>query len=110
MGDLHQPVPADNALVRALERSLASFERRTNTVTELYTEMDEREAPLDRASQAQLIRICQAALANVQRHASARRVRVDLRTNADGAQVTIEDDGIGFDPRRCSSGPRSTTA
>jgi signal transduction histidine kinase len=105
MGDLHQPVPADNALVRALERSLANFQRRTDTVTELYTEMDEDEVPLDRASQAQLIRICQAALANVQRHASARRVRVDLRTNAEGALVRIEDDGVGFDPAQVQQRP-----
>jgi two-component system, NarL family, nitrate/nitrite sensor histidine kinase NarX len=105
MGDLHQPLHADNALIRALERSLASLERRTSVVTELYTELDGDALLLDRASQAQLVRICQAALANVQRHSQARRVRVDLHPSAGGALLSIEDDGVGFDPAQVRQRP-----
>jgi signal transduction histidine kinase len=104
-GDLHQPLPADNALVLVLERSLTSLERKASMTTELFTDLDPQYAALDRATQAQLIRICQAALANVQRHSRARRVRVDLRVNADGTQLQIEDDGVGFQPAQVPQRP-----
>jgi signal transduction histidine kinase len=81
-----------------LERGLASLERKGGIATELCTDVDPRYATLDRVTQVQLIRICQAALANVQRHSRARRVRVDLRVTGDGTQVQIEDDGVGFQP------------
>jgi signal transduction histidine kinase len=105
MGDLHQPLPADNTLVRVLERSLARLERQSAIATELYTEVDGDDFALDRASQAQLARICQAALANVQRHAQARRVRVDLRASPAGAELSIADDGVGFDPAQVRQRP-----
>ncbi len=103
-GDLHQPLPADNALVLVLERSLAGLERKAGLATELFTDIAPRHAALDRATQAQPVRICQAALANVQRHARARRVRVDLRVDGEGTQVQIEDDGVGFQPGQVPEG------
>jgi two-component system nitrate/nitrite sensor histidine kinase NarX len=47
--------------------------------------------------EVQLMRVIQEALTNVRKHAGARKacVRVDHR---DGLQITIEDDGKGFDP------------
>jgi signal transduction histidine kinase len=41
----------------------------------------------------------------VQRHAQARRVRVDLRPSAGGALLSIEDDGVGFDPTQVRQRP-----
>ena len=105
IGDLHQPLPADNALGLVLERSLATLERKSGLATELFTDVDPCYAALDRHTQAQLIRICQAALANVQRHSRARRVRVDLRVDADGTHVQIEDDGVGFQPAKVPQRP-----
>lgn len=47
----------------------------------------------------QLVRIVQEALANVRKHAgSPSRVSVRLRAEAGQMQLTIEDDGAGFDP------------
>ena len=99
-GDLHQPLPPDNMLVRSLERSLASLERSTGMATELYTEIAPEHHALDPTTQAQLVRICQTALANVRRHSQARRVRVDLRVESQGTRVQIEDDGVGFEPQQ----------
>ncbi len=45
-----------------------------------------------------LLRTAQEALANVERHASARRVRLTLRTDAAGTRLEVRDDGRGFDP------------
>jgi two-component system sensor histidine kinase UhpB len=48
-------------------------------------------------------RIAQEALANIARHADAKRVEVDLRTG-DGVELTVRDDGCGFEPSVPASG------
>jgi signal transduction histidine kinase len=45
-------------------------------------------------------RVVQEALHNCANHAHARKVRVVLSENSDHLTLSIEDDGIGFDPRR----------
>jgi PAS domain S-box-containing protein len=54
--------------------------------------------PLDPVVETALFRVAQQALANVEQHANARRLRVALYR--DGAEVVldVEDDGCGFDP------------
>ncbi len=95
--DLHQPLLATNTLVGMLEQALAGLQQ-AGLATELCTDLAPHHYPLDRAAEAQLARICQAALGNVQRHARAKRVRVALRVGATETLLTIEDDGVGFDP------------
>ena len=56
---------------------------------------DELSLPPD--VQVALYRIAQEALHNVAKHAGAERVRIDLRYEGDTVQLTIEDDGRGFD-------------
>jgi signal transduction histidine kinase len=46
----------------------------------------------------QVLRIVQEALANVRKHARARRVQVEIRRSAAGTRVLVADDGIGFGP------------
>jgi two-component system sensor histidine kinase UhpB len=41
--------------------------------------------------------VVQEALTNVGRHARARHVWVDLRQRDEEVQVTVRDDGVGFD-------------
>ena len=63
--------------------------------------VDER---LPAEAELALYRIVQKALNNVERHARARHVTVHL-TKPDGfVQLTIKDDGIGFDPDRRDNG------
>ncbi|MEW6099308.1 MAG: PAS domain-containing sensor histidine kinase [Pseudomonadota bacterium] len=45
-----------------------------------------------------LYRIFQEALTNVARHAQAARVRAALTTEGDMLMLSLEDDGLGFDP------------
>jgi len=49
-------------------------------------------------------RIAQEAIENVSRHAQAKRLRVHLSNNGQGATLIIEDDGRGFDPKETPSG------
>lgn len=51
-----------------------------------------------------LVRIAQEALANISRHASARRVGLSLTETTTGLVLTISDDGQGFDTHLDSSG------
>jgi two-component system sensor histidine kinase DegS len=45
-----------------------------------------------------LYRILQKALENVRKHARARHVTVRMTKQGDIVELTIKDDGIGFDP------------
>jgi len=45
-----------------------------------------------------LLRVAQESLANVARHARARRADVVLAYGRGGVTLTVEDDGVGFDP------------
>ncbi len=49
-------------------------------------------------------RIVQEALANVARHARARRVSVSLARRGQRLVVTVRDDGVGFDPASTRAG------
>jgi signal transduction histidine kinase/ligand-binding sensor domain-containing protein len=51
-----------------------------------------------------LFRIAQEAVANAVRHADARQVRIDLGFERDRVQLTVSDDGKGFDPAHLSDG------
>ncbi|MEM8578641.1 MAG: cache domain-containing protein [Pseudomonadota bacterium] len=55
---------------------------------------------LDQDAKIALYRIAQEALTNIERHAGATQVRVDLRGHARGATLKIVDNGIGIDSAR----------
>ncbi len=49
-------------------------------------------------------RVVQECLTNVAKHANAENVWITLSKKADNLQLTIEDDGCGFDPGRSTTG------
>jgi signal transduction histidine kinase len=56
-----------------------------------------------------LYRIAQEAVTNIRKHAGARRVVVSLRSHPDCVELTIEDDGTGFEVQSVgASGPRTS--
>jgi PAS domain S-box-containing protein len=55
-------------------------------------------APLDPEVETALFRVAQQALANVDQHAGARRLRVALYRDGPQVVLVVEDDGRGFDP------------
>jgi signal transduction histidine kinase len=54
--------------------------------------------PLDTSAEVMLLRVCQEALANVRKHARARRAWVRLSYDPAMVRMEIGDDGAGFDP------------
>ena len=66
--------------------------------TELVVPPEIEKENLGEAIEAQLQRIIQEALTNIRKHASARSARVIFALDDGQVEVTIEDDGHGFDP------------
>src|SRR5207237_9700063 len=56
------------------------------------------EERLPSQTEVALFRIVQEALTNVAKHAGASRARVKLRQKDGSVQLTVADDGHGFDP------------
>ena len=84
----------EKGLVPTLREHIFEWENRNDMTVQLVTR-DERRLPLD-VEQA-LYRITQEALANVARHSHARRVDLSLVYNGDSVQLSVSDDGCGFD-------------
>jgi len=63
--------------------------------------------PLAPKTEAELLRIAQEAVTNAVRHARPAQIAVELRFSARDLEMTIQDDGCGFDgqPHPQSSGP-----
>ncbi len=54
--------------------------------------------------QVAIYRVCQEALNNVAKHAGASLVEIDLKHEDTAIELSIRDDGQGFDPERTTSG------
>ena len=94
--ELHPGLLQHAGLVTALQVSCAQFEK-AHATTVTYAAGDGIE-PIDADSALCLYRITQEALRNVVKHASARQVEVVLtRTSSDDVELSIADDGSGFD-------------
>ena len=84
----------EKGLVTTLREHIFEWENRNDTVVQLVTRNEQR-LPLE-VEQA-LYRITQEALANVARHSHARRVDLALVYERDSVQLSVADDGCGFD-------------
>jgi PAS domain S-box-containing protein len=54
--------------------------------------------------QVAIYRVCQEALNNVAKHAAASLVEINLKHEENAIELSIHDDGRGFDPERTTSG------
>jgi signal transduction histidine kinase len=86
-------------LVPTLTEYLHDFSQQTGIAVELQI-ADERATRPSAHAEIQLIRIIQEALANVRKHARTKRAYVSFTMEEGNAKVTVEDDGIGFDPEQ----------
>lgn len=85
-------------LVPALRGAIAGFVKRTGL--DLKLRCVRVPGRVSAASEVVLYRILEEALKNVERHANARHVKVNLGQTGGFMQLTIEDDGLGFDTNR----------
>ncbi len=97
--DLKPPVLAHFGLEKAAESVTRSFQlRNPNTTVETHLSL----GPDDLSEESRLVvyRILQEALNNIEKHANASTVRVDLTIREEEVQLIVEDDGRGFRPGR----------
>lgn len=82
-----------------LDSAVGAALHRLSEQTGLLTNLDIQGggAPLDPEIETQLLYIVQEALSNIRKHADARSASVVIRRGLDGLQVSIRDDGRGFD-------------
>jgi signal transduction histidine kinase len=57
--------------------------------------------------EAACFRLVQEAMNNIVRHARAKEVSVTVIEGPDSVDVSVHDDGVGFDPRQMDAGART---
>lgn len=92
--DLRPGVLDDLGLGPALKTLTEAFEARTGIATSFNTVVFRNR--MDEDGKIALYRIAQEALTNIERHAGASRVAVDLRGHRKGATLRITDNGVGL--------------
>lgn len=86
---------------KSLAESLREYLERWREQSGIEGKLEIRGAPvLPPQVEFQAVRIIQEALANVRKHARARRALVRLEERDGATRVLVEDDGVGFDPGR----------
>jgi two-component system sensor histidine kinase UhpB len=85
----------DHGLLPAMASHVRRFAAQTGIKADLNASGSD--AQLQPDEEIAVYRIAQEALANVARHADASQVLVSLRTDADGVELTVRDDGRGFE-------------
>src|SRR5690349_15540727 len=85
------------SLGEALAEEVAEFARRTDVLA-FFAQLGGA-VTLDDERSVALIRVAQEALHNIEKHAAAQRVRVELEADAEADEVRllVADDGCGFD-------------
>jgi signal transduction histidine kinase len=85
-------------LAAALKDTVAQFSRLSGLSTELALTPEVKDLPLKSESELQLLRIVQESLTNVRKHASASKAWVEVQIDDGILELTVRDDGRGFDP------------
>jgi signal transduction histidine kinase len=89
-------LPDDEGFVPAVRNYLKKYQH--DTKVECTLALSEDEMVLDGDQSATLFRILQESLNNVAKHARADKVSVSITQSTRSLIMTIEDNGIGFDP------------
>ncbi len=90
--------PVTRPVAAAVEAELVGLENATGVETELEVAGDLSD--LSDSQKIVLFRVVQEALSNVRKHSEAASVSVVLRSRRTFVELTVTDDGRGFDPRR----------
>ncbi len=94
-----RPAPLEaTGLVAALDREVRRWARTTGIAARLRAEPLPTSLNLQPAAEVGLLRIAQEALSNAGRHSGAQSVEVSLSRRDGALELSIQDDGCGFDP------------
>lgn len=88
------------SLFSKLSQYLTHYSHQYGIHSEIVVRPELEQFRFDSAIEAQLQPIIQEALVNVRRHSESPSVRLIFARSADQIQVTVEDEGKGFDPEQ----------
>lgn len=91
-----KPSCLENGLISAIGSHIEVFSQ--NTGLNITYKHRGRDSKVEYYLTSTIYRILQEALSNVNKHASAQNVAVNLAVTEDSIQLSISDDGMGFDP------------
>ncbi len=94
---LRSPIEPGTGLVGAIEAYAGRFADASKLAVSVKASAAARTTDFPPEVEAQVFRIVQEALTNVRKHAAAGRAMLRIATDEDGLEVTIDDDGRGFD-------------
>jgi len=89
--------------ISVLRKYVLRFSQMSGVKAELETG-DAKVNPLSPGAEFQIIRIVQEALTNVRKHAGARNAWVKIRRSNEHVEITVRDNGQGFDDLRAKQG------
>jgi signal transduction histidine kinase len=95
LSELRPPAIDEHGLAGALKLHGDAFAKQSKTSVAVDAQVDHRPAP---EVETIVYRVAQEALTNVAKHAQADHVWIRLRAAEDAVDLTIRDDGVGFDP------------
>jgi len=101
--DLRPAVLDDLGLGPAIKTLSEEFQNRTGITCHFATVVFRNR--LDNDAKIALYRIAQEALTNIERHAGATKVQIDLRGHTQGATLKISDNGRGLGTRKTATNP-----
>ncbi len=99
MGELRSPIEASQGLKVGLD----AYVRRIQSwyPKEIILDLD-LQVPVAPRCEQELLRFAREAVTNAIRHARCNKISVNCRTDLGGLWLSVQDDGIGFDPQRIS--------
>lgn len=107
LGTFRPPDFASQDLVEMLHGLFLHHELTTGVVVDFAVTGSDTAPALRLPGKITLYRICQEALSNAYRHAQAKQQRVQLHLTPHEVTLTVQDDGIGFQPPPLR-GPQAT--
>ena len=100
IADLRPPALDADGLGPAIERLAQDVARSGELAVDADVQLDGDSSAgrLAPETETAIYRVVQEALTNVVKHANATRVAIEIAPRGDGVEVTVRDDGAGFDP------------
>lgn len=92
-----------SVLQLGLERALQSLTQRVQPL-EVQFDFPEQFPELSEEQQSAIYRVIGEAITNASKHARASRVKVSLQVQTQRLQITVADDGIGFNRNKINAG------
>jgi len=100
---LRPPILDEAGLISAINWQVDTFRKNYPDVDVCDRLLDKTDLrnPLSTTTEEASYRICQEALTNIARHASATVVQVTMARKDKNIELKIEDNGVGFDLKGC---------